>query len=132
MSSIFVSIPFQREIPCGRFSTTKVATARYSVFQFPSNGKSHADRSFGRISRHFGILKSFNSLPTGNPMRTYLQVLLLYSLLRVSIPFQREIPCGQPLFSAQSSRGSVEPKPNANCAGLFFGKNLAQHSDKPL
>ena len=51
---------------------------------------------------------------------------------KVSIPFKREGTCEQPLFCTQSGRGSVHPKPNANCARLFFCENSGQKSNKPL
>ena len=50
----------------------------------------------------------------------------------VSIPYERESTCEQHPFSAQSVRGAVRSKPNANCAGHFFAKNLPLKSHKPL
>ena len=117
-----VSIPFQRESPFGQaeellhktipecfhslptgksFRTTVffIKPNGYTWFPFPSNGKVLSD--------------------------LILSALLVFGFLSVSIPFQRESPFGRfPPISAQSSRGSAEPKPNANCAGLFFGKNF--------
>ena len=75
------------------------------LFQFPSNGKARVNWCLNGTS----VLTSI-----------------------VSIPFKREGTCEQPLFCTQSGRGSVTPKPNANCARLFLRKNSGQKSDKPL
>ena len=50
----------------------------------------------------------------------------------VSIPYLREITSKLTFSSAQSVRGAVRPKPNANCAGHFLSENLPSKSRKPL
>ena len=111
--------------------TTKGAGVRYKVFRFPSRGKAFAGDDimidmllYGSVFRFPLIGKALSDSCrscANQAWRNY-----------VSIPFAREIPFGRfPLFLARSSRGSVHPKPNANCAGQFLGEILVPKSHKP-
>ena len=121
-------------------------------FQFPSNGKAHSD-FIVQFLPFWGF--GFNSLQTGRHIQTHgtfhtlgdYQVSIpfkregtfrpeiasraFFNLAEVSIPFKREGTFRQTPISAHTGRGSGHPKPNTNCARLFFRENLPQKSRKP-
>ena len=69
-------------------------------------------------------MRSFNSLQTGKPIQTHSEFdLHKILILLVSIPFKRESPSKLYLFGSSGAVASHTPKPNTNCAPIFYGKN---------
>ena len=87
-----VSIPFKREGTCEPDKHGNEVRIRPIKFQFPSNGKAHAN--LGLMVYFLVNHQSFNSLQTGRHMRTQCHA-VSDSTAEVSIPFKREGTCEQ-------------------------------------
>ena len=126
-----VSIPFKREGTCELLGTEEVLEVKgVEKFQFPSNGKARVNAALRQTVTI--SIDEFQFPSNGKARVNQDSGIHSFIVRKVSIPFKREGTCELPLFCTQSGRGSVHPKPNANCASLFLRKNSGQKSNKPL
>ena len=151
--SITVSIPFKRERAC-KDTIDHATDPEISSFQFPSNGKGHAKKNV-HLKSLYSLRFQFPSNGKGHAKQQ--KTWRTPPPWRVSIPFKRERACKEymlpyrfpshglfqfpsngkghakrPYFAPSRAVAPYTPKPNANCAGLFFSQNLPLKSHKPL
>ena len=74
---------------------------------------------------------SFDSLRPGKCFARRKGCLLLRMVLKFRFPPTGKVLGKRPHFRPRRAVAPETPKPNANCAGLFFPKNLSQKPDKP-
>ena len=102
---VMVSIPFKRE-GTGRHARKDILDAKEKTqFRFPSNGKAQAD------------LKTLFPVPM--PKQWF------------RFPSNGKAHSDRPPFRPTRAVAPETPKPNTNCARLFFAENLSQKRHKP-